>query len=836
MSGKDGIDVKEQQKQDHELIACLWESNMIDEGRQRYLDTIERKNVQHTRLGEQLIQELAEGLQAFVEERQATATAQLIGPTGRNYLPCDRLIVMAEARATSIVVIEELFQSLSGPRQLDRSSLATKLGEAWTHQIRFQTFMESDTKFASRFLRANKDALNNKGKYARFAKKLEEHMHRYIDGIDLKDAIHAHLSIGDLLLDLIMKAHPDLLHIRQTFKKGKQSYQVVYWSNEWLEDLENLIAIAASCRPIKRPLPVKPRKWEVNPDNGLLEGGYYLVRQRLYHTAWHPHHFIPSEEALRSLNVIQNTCWEINDGVHEFLLRNAQFLAPQFPHMRPTRLPKETWETLSKEERAAVSQEFADENARFISDSSKAMTYHRQMLHSEELKGRPFWQPHSFDFRGRLYPSNQMLTNQGDDISKGLIRFHNGYPIGEDGFRALCLHAANCAGKDKLDLNARYDYVWTLMDDIMKIDDDVVAVNLIQNADEPLCFYAACLEIKGALDFASKHGSSSDYISHLPVAVDGTCNGLQILSLLGKDKVGAQQTNCTSSPTRNDLYLQVARKVQTIVNADIAKHSDTSDIGQAARSWQTKIKDDNTARKTVKRAVMTTSYSVTPEGIREQLVSDRHCDSLTIPVNWKHLKPIQARHRLAGYYRDVILQARTEAVTEAMKIMDYFRAVAVVLAKQNESLKWTTPDGAQVEQRYVKLEDTPVRTFDNWMRRIRKATDTVQPAKMAGAAAPNIVHSLDACMVRMVANRLYDTGIRDMAFVHDSYAVHAANAADLNTCIREVAVELFSGNWIGEEFAMNLKSLHPELDLPLVPPQGSLDVAAELPGADYFFS
>lgn len=820
----------------NELIACLWESNMIEEGRQRYLETIERKDIQHTRLGQSLIQQLSEGLQDLVAARQQETTEQLIGPKGRNYLPCDRLIVMCSAEAGCLKVIEELFQALSGPRQLDRSTLATKLGEAWTHQIRFETWYEDDKKYAARFLRSNKDALNNKGKYARFAKRLEDHLQRYLDGIDMKDQVIAHLSVGDLLLDLVTKAHPDLLTIRNTYKKGKQSVQVVYWSDEWLEEVENLIAVAASSRPIKRPMPVKPREWSINPETGRLEGGYYLVRQRLYHTAWHPHNFTPSEDSIRSLNVIQNTCWEINKGVHEFLMRNAAVLAPQFPVQRPLRLPAEEWDALSKEQKAGASQQYADESARFISNTSKAMTFHRQMLHADELKGRAFWQPHSFDFRGRLYPSNQMLTNQGDDISKGLIRFHNGYPIGEDGLRALCLHAANCAGKDKLELNARYDYIWNLMDDIMKIDDDVVAIDLIKDADEPICFYAACLEIKAAMAYASEHGSHVDYISHLPVAVDGTCNGLQILSLLGKDKVGAQQTNCTSSPTRNDLYLQVARKVQKIITDDIARHSDTSDIGQAARSWMQKIQNDHVARKTVKRAVMTTSYSVTPEGIREQLVSDRHCDSLEIPANWSHLKPIQARHRLAGYYRDVILVARTEAVTEAMKIMDYFRSVAVYLARENLSLKWTTPDGCQIEQRYVKLKDTPVRTFDNWMRRIRKATDEVQPSKMAGAAAPNIVHSLDACMVRMVANRLYDQGIRDMAFVHDSYAVHAANAVDLNVTIRDVAVELFKGNWINDEFASELKDRFPDVDLPEPPSQGELDVESELPGADYFFS
>jgi DNA-directed RNA polymerase len=203
---------------------------------------------------------------------------------------------------------------------------------------------------------------------------------------------------------------------------------------------------------------------------------------------------------------------------------------------------------------------------------------------------------------------------------------------------------------------------------------------------------------------------------------------------------------------------------------------------------------------------------------------------MTLPV-------IQARHKLASYMRDWIIEARVEVVSEAVRIMDYLRDCAKVLAENGYPLSWTTPDECKVTQKYVVLKEKHVRTFDNWMRRLRKRTDQLSPSKNAGAAAPNVVHSLDAAMCRMVALELVDRGIEDMAFVHDSYAVHAKHLDELNLIIRQVAVDIFAGNWLDDTMHQGLLEMIPNnLNLPSPPKQGNLNVREELPRARYFFS
>ncbi len=817
---------------DYELVECLWEAKMYSEAEQAYLESIEKLDLQDTKVGQRLLFDLAEPLAEAIRQRQEEAEAKLFQPGQKQ--DWQRLLPMTDPLEGAITVVTTTMQQLSGSKAPTYQQVAIAVGMAYIHQIRFTRWVSEDRKYATRFLKKNAHVLSSKVQHKRFITNLEKRIKESLNLDEAWERKKVLLSVGAVLLDCLTLTHPNIIELRQTGSRGKAEAQTVYWTDDFLSDVDSLHALAATSSPVKKPMRVPPRDWSINQESGRLEGGYYMVQHSVYRTEWHPHKLTPSPEAIKALNTIQRTAWDINDEVRGFLLRNPQ-LAPQVPLQKPQRLPKHLWETLSESDQAAARQEFQDESARFVSQNSKAITFRRQMLHAQELCGQPFWQPHSFDFRGRLYPSNQMLTNQGDDISKALIRFYNGTQLGENGLNALMIHAANCYGKDKLSLSERVDFIDELVPQILKFDDDKVALALCARADEPASFYAVCMELMRAL----RSSDPTAFVSHIPIAVDGTCNGLQILSLLGKDQVGAEKTNCTSAPTRQDLYVEVARSVQSIIKSHLSDSTFSTEMKAVAMSWDTLMQHEAKARKVVKRAVMTTAYGVTREGIREQLVADRHCDGLPIPktAEFEGLTPIQSRHKLAGYMRDWIVEARVSVVVEAVKIMDYFREVATVLAKQQRSLTWKTPDGCLVEQKYVVLKDTPVRTFDNWMRRLRRPTDKIQPSKMAGAAAPNIVHSLDATMCRMVANRLAEQGITEMAFVHDSYAVHACHLETLNSIIREVGVQLFKGDWIREHFhPLQVAVLPDSIKISTPPTQGELDVAQELLNATYFFS
>lgn len=818
---------------EHELVEVLWEHRMATDGEDHYKRSIENKTINETKLGEQLLQQIAVTVEEQIVLRQKSASEALFADrSGKREHWC-HLLPMIKADVTAFSITESLMFELSKSKPPTYHHVCLALSESFIREIRFQNWRTQNKGYAAYFLKKNSEALASKSQHLRFARKMEKKIEEYLDGDDYDLGRRARLSLGALLFDCIKKAQPELIEERAgASAKGSWKASVIYWTDSFLDDISRLHAVAAVAQPVKRPMLVPPRPWKRGPD-GKIKGGYYLLEQKVYRTDWQPHRFNPSDEALEGLNVIQATPWRVCDHVFQFLKRNSH-VAPEYPRSKPKKMPKEQWDLLEEEAKINIQQQFSDDLAQFTSNTSKAMTYERQMLQACELEGKVFWQPHAFDFRGRLYPSNQMLTSQGDHVARGLIEFANGKRVGASGIHALKLQVANTFGWDKELLEDRIANVDGILDEIMELPYcDSIANNLIAKADEPMAFYAAAWELSKCLS----SGNPELYVSHTPVSVDGVTNGLQLLSLLSKDQVGAEKTNCTASPTRNDLYMEVADAVKAIMTQLLNDSETDEETRQAVLAWSPKMKIDKLARAITKRPLMTTSYGVTKEGIREQLVADRLVDDLIVPQCFSGLSPKRARHKLAGYMRDWIIEGRVTAVAQSVKIMDYLKTTAKVLAVNDRPLSWVTPDGCEVAQCYVVLKDKNVRTFDNWMRRLRTRTDKLSPSKNAGAAAPNVVHSLDASMLRQTALALSRVNITDMAFVHDSYAVHCCHLDDLNRVLRLVAVDMFKGDWLYDSFYEGLAALVGDsVTLPTPPPQGVLDVENELPNALYFFS
>ena len=76
--------------------------------------------------------------------------------------------------------------------------------------------------------------------------------------------------------------------------------------------------------------------------------------------------------------------------------------------------------------------------------------------------------PHNVDFRGRIYPIPPHLNHMGADISRGLLEFSEGKPVGKKGLYWLKVHVANKMGKDKLSFEGRTEYVDEMMEVIKK--------------------------------------------------------------------------------------------------------------------------------------------------------------------------------------------------------------------------------------------------------------------------------------------------------------------------------------------------------------------------------
>ena len=79
---------------------------------------------------------------------------------------------------------------------------------------------------------------------------------------------------------------------------------------------------------------------------------------------------------------------------------------------------------------------------------------------------------------------------------------------------------------DKMTLDDRVTWVNHNIEELYEVAD---ALAILEEAEKPVSFLACCLEWR---DFADK---GDDYISHLPVPVDGSNNGWQHLGAISKD-------------------------------------------------------------------------------------------------------------------------------------------------------------------------------------------------------------------------------------------------------------------------------------------------------------
>lgn len=554
------------------------------------------------------------------------------------------------------------------------------------------------------------------------------------------------------------------------------------------------------------------------------EGGYYLLNQPLIrnqindHTTADPDAI--SQEVLDAVNLIQATPWRINEwcldimrqayvegGLHHALPSEADLPIPD-------RIDEKVWETMTFRERADRKYEVHKVRSHNNALISKREAFLRKLSVAESIRHHnEIYYPHYLDFRTRIYPIPQDLTPQGDDLAKSLLMFAQGLPLGDHGKFWLAVRLANCAGQDKLSLEDRYQ--WVMDHEALIIDcgeRPLEGSRFWDNDefDEPWGFLVTCREWVEM----SKLRNHGDFISHLPVPQDGSCNGAQHLSLLGRDPVGAYATNCMDLEERQDLYSEVAKVVVSLVSADAGRGHEN------ALNW-----NGHVTRKTVKRAVMTTPYGVTDRGIREQLVDDGFTSEIEGP-----------QHANAAYLQEQISEALKTTLKKGKEIMGYFQETAKALAEADIPLVWITPTGSKVIQGYYKTRKIRPYTVLGRGMILQEDRDLgFSIRKQSLASAPNVIHSLDAShLVKSVLrmHRIY--GVTNFAMIHDSYGTHACNTGALRVALRDAAAEMYQGNYL-MDFHRSVQSYAPEVELPDLPDQGDWD-PQEVRRSTYFFA
>lgn len=522
----------------------------------------------------------------------------------------------------------------------------------------------------------------------------------------------------------------DLMIIKSTLEKrvvrlqdgGNITVKAYAMTEELEQDLNNTINVLRDRASMKcAPLVHKPMDW-TDAVTGIADGagiklitGSKLRKKKM------------SDKVLSAVNKLQ--------GV-KFTVADCMFAAAKDMKLNGQLYKGDTF-----------SKMFSDKEL-----NAEAFDIYREI---ETLQGKEFYFPVTMDKRGRMYYRGGLLSPQGVDFCKAAFQFTEFKKLGRDGFKAICIHIANCIGYDKESIKDRIRNVQAHWDVLLDIDTHLDVRRAFPDAD----VFQALVAIKELQRLNNIEGEWSEKTSNLVCHQDGTCNGLQHSAAITGHRQTAKTVNCVKSSQDEkpaDIYGIIAQVAARLADDDSVRML----ILKYGRSM-------------AKNPVMITGYGAT--------------DSTIISNTAKFLaqkgEDVSKANDVAECYIAAIEQeaGAVTQLTEAIKArMDY------AIAEGQRTFSWMAADGFLASTCYEDTEEVTVRVGKSIAVRKRGVGKLPLDAmKTAQAMSPNFTHSIDSAHLRMVVNACE----HDLVAVHDSVG---SRPCDFFT----------TGNMIRQKFAM----------------------------------
>lgn len=447
--------------------------------------------------------------------------------------------------------------------------------------------------------------------------------------------------------------------------------------------------------------------------------------------------------------------------------------------------------------------------------ASEWVAIKQDMAVAERYLGNTFYLPCKLDFRGRTYCVSN-FNHQKSDHTRALFVFSNGKPVGPSGGKWLAIQAANAYDAktpdsfkkmSKRSFERRIQWTEENSEMILKCAADPMGnIAFWGDADAPFNFLAMCFEWAGFKMYGEQ------YVSHMPIGLDGSNSGLQHFSMALRDEVAGKLVCLTVEDEPEDVYQHVANICRGWVDADLL--SEDSDLVNLASMW----KQHGLGRSDVKRCVMTFVYSSKEKGFGNHLYVDIMIDLQKEYERHGVIHPFgdrESQKAACKYLAHLIWNAVCELLPKAAQAMEFLKVCATELAHLKKDLKWRSPTGFPVWNMYrefntVRLQGTLFnRQYDTGMiavadeetgyRRFTSKLNTtptsvVRKEKAGNAVSPNVIHSFDAAHLHKTVNAAVREGYTDLLLIHDSFATLAADTDRFQQIIKEQFVDMYSGD------------------------------------------
>lgn len=660
------------------------------------------------------------------------------------------------------------------------------------------------------------------------------------------------LNVGTKLIEIVIET-TELVELQDAGDGSARSERMYYVvpKPETLDWIERYTGWCSAVSPEWWPTIIPPKDW-----TSPAEGGYYSRIPRPLTLVKSARKAFLAElenvdmpDVYAALNAVQATSYKVDEwmlGVLESVWANDIDIAG-LPRRNVADLPVKPEDIETNEEARLGWRKAA---AKVYSNNVKLLSRRVQLDQGIKMARRfsgetAIYFPHQFDFRGRLY-AIPLLSYQGPDWMKGLLRFAEGKPISNaDDAGWLMIQGANLWGEDKGTLDDRMAWVEEHANEIKQAGTDPLADYWWAEADKPWQFLQWCRE--WTLLWETGYG----YVSSFICSADGACNGLQHFSAMLRDPVGGAAVNLLPSATPSDIYAKVAEVVSAqlrlIASGTVSVSKDVP--GQLPREWAQAWLDFGVDRKVTKRSVMVLPYGGTQystrefveEAIRDRLKSDDNPFSCTLRNKDGILTDSDGVFSASLFLAPLVWESIGQVVIAARDAMGWLKKAASLAAKEDLPLTWRTPDGFLVRQAYYDTEATRVKLIMSGVRVrlvIRKELPDINKRRQEQGVSPNFVHSCDGTALRQYVVLAKANGINSFALVHDAFGCVAADYTMMQACLRQAFVDLYQQHDVLEEFRKSILPILSEEraeELPAVPAKGTLDLE-QVKESDFFFA
>jgi len=737
-----------------------------------------------------------------------------------------KLLATCDAEKAAYIALRGVFQDTFNHKPMVH--MAKNIGRCIEEELKFTRFQEQHEEYYNTiiadFKRKNTTQYRHRKRVLTF--KLNEKEVRWNSWSD-----EERVQVGMILLDRILATSDLIKKIMQ--RDGRKTVARIVLTQQAVEWIEKHKDHMALLYPECLPTIIEPDQW-----TDYDHGGYYTPTMRarvpmVKCRAKAQVDLIKRSDMTRvkkAMNSLQSTEWRVNQRVYS-VLKDVwrKGLRIGMGANEPIQIPPSPVADINKEAFTEKQQElFMDwkkEAAMLHTAERERVSKNFQVLRIMRIardyeKYDKFHFVYQADFRGRLYATCAAFSPQGSDMGKGVLEFRAGPRLTARGFFQLKVHFANLCGIDKVDYPIRAEYADARTRDIIECGRDPLGKfkDLWAGTDKPYQTLAAVFELADCFN-----NGYHTVESRLPVALDGTCNGLQHFAAILRDERGAEATNVVDTGRVADVYSAVGRVA-------FDKLVDTPSTHPSHALWiRETTKEGQLPRKLSKKPVMTLPYGSTRRSCTDSIAE-------FIIKEWPTVFPEGERFSAAMYLTPILWSSITDVVQSARLAMDWLQAVGTVTAKANKPLMWYSPVGFPVYQATPKIKTRRIITQLSGECRLTIGgfTKGLDSRKQRSGISPNFVHSYDAAHIMLTINSMADKGVYDFAPVHDSYGVQANHVDELHKAIREEFSWMYADKDILGDFHEQQETEN-GLDLPLPPTMGNLDVT-RVKSAPFFYN